>query len=585
MNQFPTFAAERAAVTEIWPLLGVRRTRLALAVLLGAGSLAAGVALTATSAYLIARASQMPYVLSLTVAAVSVRMFGIARPVLRYLERLASHRVALSGMASLRAGIYDRLSQSPSNEVAQLRRGDVLGRTGADVDAVGDLVVRALLPVLVAGAVGGVAVAILASWLPWAGLVLALGLVVAGVGGPLLALRSARRAEYHRQAAAREMTALLQDSLAGAAEVLVGSQLPAVQHRRDQLENELAQVADDAARPAAFATALDTVALGATVLGCLLVGIPAVTNGSLPAVGLAVLALTPFAAFEAVAGLPAAAVQWVRSAGAAARINALLPTDSVAAPPSEARPSASVLQARDLAVGWSTDKPVLTGVELEVAPGRAVAIVGPSGSGKTTLLATLAGLLPSRAGRVELGGVAPHELPRTVAATHVTFTAEDAHIFATTLFENLRVANGALSRPQATELLTAAGLGPWLAGLPDGLDTHLGSDAVSVSGGERRRVLLARALASPAPLLLIDEPGEHLEPETAARLVSDLLATSRAGRGVVVATHQLRALAAADEILVLSPTAEGTTVTARGTHAQLLANCPAYRDAVEGEQA
>ncbi|MCG7288366.1 ATP-binding cassette domain-containing protein, partial [Cellulomonas sp. ACRRI] len=254
------------------------------------------------------------------------------------------------------------------------------------------------------------------------------------------------------------------------------------------------------------------------------------------------------------------------------------------------------LTARGLAVGWPGRPPVVTGLDLDLCPGRSVAVVGPSGVGKTTLLLTLAGFLPPRGGELLLDGIPLTDVDPTVRLARLALTTEDAHVFETTLLENLRVARGDATPEDARAALVRAGLGDWLAGLPDGVDTALGPDARSVSGGERRRLLLARSLLATAPLLLVDEPAEHLDPGTADRLVGDLLAAPRAAgtapaaagapgdgtpaRGVLVVTHRLAPLAAADEVLVL----RDGRVAARGTHAHLLVADAQYGEAHASEQ-
>jgi len=232
---------------------------------------------------------------------------------------------------------------------------------------------------------------------------------------------------------------------------------------------------------------------------------------------------------------------------------------------------------------------VAEGIDLDLAPGDRLAITGPSGVGKTTLLATLAGLLEPKGGELTLDGTAPWAVQRSDVARRITLTAEDAHVFATTVLENLRVANGTLSSQDARALLQRAGLGDWLARLPQGLDTLLSSDATTLSGGERRRLLLARALAAPAPLMVLDEPGEHLEAATADRLVADLLqagnGTEETSRGVLLVTHRLSALESADEVLVLGipEPGEPATIVRRGTHTRLSAQDASYRWSLEHE--
>ncbi|QHO90642.1 thiol reductant ABC exporter subunit CydC [Actinomyces sp. 432] len=621
-------ASERSALRRAVDLLDLSGARFTASVIVGSLGLASAVCLSAVAAWLIARASQTPEVVALGVAPVAVRLFGISRSVLRYCERLLSHDTALRGMSALRTRLYETLAGARTDTVAGLRRGDVLARVGADVDAVGDLVVRSLLPIAVAAALGLATSLGLALVYPPAGAILAVCLLLSGVAGPLMTIRSARAAELARQEQATDLSAAVVNLLDGADELRVSGRMPRTMSDLAGLEDHLAATRDRAARPAALAAVIDTTAMGLAVLGNILVGAQAVSDGRLAPVWLAVIVLVPLSAFEASAALGPASVQLVTSAGAAVRIMALLDDAAASAahvPTPRPLPAASTsgphLRARDLAVGWPGGPVVVSGVDLDLTPRRRLAIVGPSGVGKTTLLLTLAGLLEPRGGELTLDGAPPWSADRAEAAGRVSLTAEDAHVFDTTVLENLRVADGALTRERAVTLLARAGLGDWLARLPDGLDTRLGADATAVSGGERRRLLLARALAAPAPLMLLDEPGEHLDAATADRLVGDLLHAGATdapttgveasggdttdpaadARGVLLVTHRLSALADADEVLVLgapqdandphhtddadgSPRGAPATVTRRGTHASLAASDPAYRWSLKQER-
>lgn len=540
------------------PLLRVLRVldpaplRVAGAVAAGAAALGSAVALTAVSAWLVSRAAQHPPVLELSVAIVAVRALGISRGTFRYVERLASHDVALRGVVRLREQLYSRLAAADRAVVSGLRHGDLLARVGADVDLVGDVVVRGLLPFAVAAVVGTASVALLGAVLPVAGAVLAGALLVAAVAAPWLAGRAAGRRAVAADAARTEVSAQVHALLDGATELTVAGavrgRLALLSAREDLLAGQL----DAAGRPAAWAGAIGSAATGLAVLGALATGSLAVAQGHLPGVLLAVLALTPLAVVEVVVGLPAAAVAVVRAGGAAARVLELLDAPAAPSGPGAAvGPGPHRLSARGLAAGWPGAAPVLREVDLDVGPGTVLAVVGPSGGGKSTLLRTLAGLLQPSAGRVQLdgrdlAGLDPHGLRRTV-----TLTAEDAHVFATTVRENLRVARGDASDEQLVQALHTAALGSWLAGLDAGLDTLV--DPGSVSGGERRRLLLARALLVGSDVLLLDEPAEHLDDETADRLVRDLVAAARAaGTALVLVTHRLAPLHDVDEVLVVS---------------------------------
>jgi len=526
------------------PLLDVPWRRVAGAVTLGTLALGCAVGLAAVAAWLIARASQQPPVLALSVATVTVRAFGVGRGTLRYAERLVSHDVALRGVVSLRTTLYARLAAGRPEAVAALREGDLLARTGADADAVGDVVVRALVPAGVAAAVSLVAVAIVGALLPEAGIALLVLLLAVGVGAPWLADRAARETERRSVQARADMTAatldVLDDDGSRAVAGTLGPRLDAL--RRS--DRELTAATDAGARTSATSEAIQTAATGFAVVVALLLGVPAVASGRLSPEDLAVVVLTPLAAFEGVGALPAAAVQLRRSRAAAARIMALL--DAAAPDPDAPAPVAvtpaddgSVLVARDLTCGWaSRPVPAVTGLDLDVGAGRSLAVVGPSGVGKTTLLLTLAGLLAPAGGHL-----ARH--------AEASWTAEDAHLFDTTVLENLRVARGDVTEDEARGALDAVGLGAWLAALPAGLDTVVGPGGDAVSGGERRRLLVARALVSRAPVLVLDEPAEHLDPAGADAVVRMVLGLTAHGRTVVLATHHRAALDAADAVLAL----------------------------------
>ena len=584
-------ARERQSLRRALTLLHLNRSSFALAVLAGTAGTASAVALSGVAAWLIARASQMPDVFALGVAPVAVRLFGISRSVLRYCERLVSHDTALRGMGVLRTRLYQALASARTDTVAGLRRGDVLARVGGDIDAVGDLVVRAYLPAAVA-AVLGTATSLGVGVVYWpAGLILAACLLLSGLGAPLATIRSARLSEQARQRQATELSAEVLAVLEAAPELTVSGRLPDSMRQAASREESLARLRDRAAIPAAIAAALDVAAMGIAVVGNLVVGVDAVATGQLAPVWLAVIVLVPLAAFEVTSTLGPASVQLVRSAGAACRIVELIETaesGAQASPTTRELPVPSTqgprLRARNLAVGWPGGPIVADGIDLDLHVGRRVAIVGPSGIGKSTLLATLAGLLEPRGGSLTLDGVPLWRITRPDAAARVCLTAEDAHVFHTSVLENLRVARGDVSPVEAAELLRQAGLGDWLEALPDGVSTIIGTNATTLSGGERRRLLLARALAAPAPLMLLDEPGEHLDPATADRLVTDLLAAgTREGRGTLLVTHRLSALAHADEILIMGRPPQAAeeqapaTILHRGRHHELKDTSEAYR--------
>ena len=576
--------SESAALRRCIAMLQVSRSGFALSLLLGVTALGAAIALGGTAAWLIARASQQPPVLYLTVAATSVRLFGVSRALARYLSRLASHKVALTGMDNLRNNLYNELAAAPGTKLSTLRRGDLMTRAGADVDEVGNVVVKTLLPALVAAIVGVGTVGVITFISPAAGIILALSLVVSGIIAPALIARSVRLAESQGADARTDIAATSLAILEGATELSMAGTLERARRSLSESEAALSAALARSARLSAFARGLDVCAMGVAVIGALLIGIPQTTSGVLAQVLLAVIVLVPLSAFEGVAELTPAAAQLVRSAQAAQRICALL-DDEVPTEPHTIPEGPTVIEARDLAIGWPGGPTLATGISLTLRPGSSLAVVGASGIGKTTLLATLTGVIPPKSGAALINGVPAWGADRDQLTAHITMTAEDAHVFATTIYENLRVARASLTRDEASDLLTRAGLDEWIKSLPEGIDTVIGSGGTTVSGGERRRLLMARALAAPAPVLAIDEASEHLDAATADRLMETLL-TPSADRATLVVTHRLSALDQADHVLVLAADEPGgwAHVAAQGTHEDVTRTLPAYQWALEQEE-
>jgi len=539
--------------------LALSAPRLGAAIAFGAAALGSAVALTAVSAWLISRAAQHPSITAVALAVVAVRALGISRGVFRYLERLISHDVALRGTVRLREQLYTRLAATDAGVVAALRRGDLMARVGPDVDLVGDVVVRGLLPFAVALVVCSAGVGLIAVVLPAAGAILFGCLLVAAAGAPWLAATAAARAHRVADETNGELTALAHELLDHATELTVAGKVEQRLAKAAGMEAVRSRALDAAARPAAWAAAVSSAATGAAVVGCLVVGAVAVHDNVISPVMLAVVTLTPLAMVEVVASLPAAAAALVRGSLAARRLAPLLLAapaatrsgDGARVPAGSMSPSDVGLSARGLTCSWPGLAPAVSRVDLDLVPGQVLAITGPNGGGKSTLLLTLAGLLAPAAGHVWIDGiplaqVAPHTLRRTV-----TLTSQDAHVFTTTLRDNLLVARGDATDKELTAALRAAGLSDWAAGLHGGLDTLI--DPGSVSGGERRRILFARAMLVGSRVLLLDEPAEHLDAEAADAVMDELGAHARAcGVAVAVVTHHLNPLGHADRWLVVA---------------------------------
>ena len=522
-------------------LLRPRLPRILAAIALGVLSLGSALALAGVSAWLITRAWQMPPVLDLSVAVVAVRTFAISRGVLHYCERLATHDTALRAAGTARAQIYSRLARGPAGAAVRLHSGELVARVGADVDDLANVLVRAAVPIGVAAVLGLAATAVVAAISPPAAAVLAICLLIAGFVAPRLAGRAAAlQEEVARQHHSDRDTAAM-IALEHAPELRVAGALPDVIAESQRRQHAWGDALDAAARPAAIAEAVPTAAIGASVLGAVVAAI-GLAHTVAPTT-LAVLMLLPLSAFEAMTPLPAAAVQLMRSRIAARRLLDLAPARPNPSENSASAPPAGTGRLSVDMCSGHVDAARPTRADLDLSPGARLAVTGASGSGKTTLLMTLAGLLPPLDGRVLLDGTDLSQFDEDELHRAISFFAEDAHIFATTVRDNLLVARGDCPDDELMAALDAVGLGPWHAGLPEGLSTVLTGGAQALSAGQRRRLLLARALISPARIVLLDEPTEHLDAMDAERVLCELLGPNSRlmspKRTVVVATHHL----------------------------------------------
>ncbi|MFD8279465.1 thiol reductant ABC exporter subunit CydD [Streptomyces solisilvae] len=562
------------------------RGRFGLALLLGSLALLSAVGLMAVSGWLISRAAQQPPVLYLMVAVTATRAFGIGRAVFRYAERLVSHDAVLRVLAELRVAVYRRLERLAPAGLGRTRRGDLLSRLVADVDAVQDYFLRWLLPVGTALIVGAASVGFLTWVLPEAGAVLAAGLLVAGVVVPAVSGALARRAERRLAPARGALSAQVVDLLAGAAELTVAGALPRRLDEVRRADGALTRIARRTAAAAGTGAGLSALVCGLTVAAAAWVGVPAVADGRIHGVWLAVVVLTPLAAFEAVAGLPLAVQHRQRVRRAAERVYEVLDEPLPVREPDEARREEAPSTPYPLVLRGITARhpgqsaPALDGFGLELRPGRRVAVVGPSGAGKSTLAQVLLRFLDPEGGTYTLAGRNAATLDGDAVRRLVGLCAQDAHVFDSSLRENLRLARPGASDDELRSALAGARLLDWVDGLPDGLDTLVGEQGARLSGGQRQRLALARALLAEFPVLVLDEPAEHLDLPTADALTADLLSATR-GRTTVLITHRLAGLAAVDEVIVL----DGGRAVQRGTYEELASADGPFRRMLEREDA
>jgi thiol reductant ABC exporter CydC subunit len=541
-----------SAITQLWKEVATDKRGLWLAALVGGFATFSAVALMGVSAWLISSAAEMPPVLTLTVAAVSVRFFALSRAIFRYVERLLGHNAALKGLTNLRVNVYESLEKITPVGIRRFGRGDFFARIGADVDSALDLPLRVVLP-WVQAALVTVATILFTLWLlPSIGVLMAITGVIALFIVPVLVRFIASRSDQALAEVRSHVTQAVVAITDNSGEILMsGSGTSALNtlHQRDQSVNsELRKQAWNMG----LGTGISVVLQGTAVVGALILGIPAVTSGRMAPVMLAVVAFLPLALFEILSQLPATAVAWKNIQGVAHRIIDLQQDSEDSETLYPIIPEAAGVQARNLTSRWpGSDSDTLHDITFSVLPGDHIAIVGPSGSGKSTLAYTLMGYLP-------FSGTLSVNPSRVMLS-------QQSHVFDTTIRNNIQIGGGEMSTPAIEEVLRRASLTEWLAQQPEGLDTELGSFGARMSGGEKQRLAFARLLAAHKELLILDEPTEHLDFETAEELEREIW-NSTAGTTTIMVTHRLTAAAKSTRICEVV----NGRITAVGTHEELM---------------
>jgi len=516
-----------------------------LAVLLAASTMLAAVGLVATGGWLISSAALMPPILVLQVAIVAVRFFGIARGAARWGERVVSHEVALTGTTRQRVALWNAAAVLGPRGIWRLRGSDALDRLTADSDALQDDVTRVRTPFIAAALSAALLVVLQFTNLAAAGVALALAFIVAGVVVPLATVRIERDIA---QASVRARNSLSQhiDTVVNHSDDLrllgmTDSYLALV----DAADRERVSVESAASRWAGLSSLLTGIATGLALFSGLAAGIASYSRDQLDGPMIAVIALLPWASAEIMSTFAQATTARTRVEVSRQRIERVLadaqhraanhpvPTVTLEAP--------RALRLRSVAVRWD-DVDVVPDVSFDLERGRSLALVGPSGSGKSSIASAVLGLVEYR-GSIALDGI---EIGQVLDySRHVTAMLQTTHVFATSVRENLKLASPRATDVQLMQALEDAGLMPWFETLIDGLDTRIGDGERGMSGGEIQRLGIARVLLTSAGFVVLDEPTEHLDSET-AEAVWKTLRTTFSDRGLLVITHDERVAAHCD---------------------------------------
>jgi ATP-binding cassette subfamily C protein CydC len=540
------------ALLRIMALWRGRWQRLALGVAVSIASVGTAAAMMALSGSLVAGLLAG----AALAAPIALRGLGPVRVVLRYLERLTTHDATFRALADLRVWFFRGLAVRSAGGLGFRRAGDVLSRLVQDVEALDGVYLRTLVPLAGAVLLLPVLVIVLGRT-DWTLATVVAGLfLLSGFVLPAIAARNAAAGGVRLAAAGGALRVACLDALHGLREVRAfsaeGRMLAGVQAR----EATFLAAQREQARRGAFAGAASFLCAQGGILAALLAA------GAHPAQA-ALLAFLAVAAFEAVGGLPRAGVMAGLAAAAAARV--LEAADAAPTLPDPAHPAAlpngSALAFEGVHFGWARDRPaVFEGLTLDIPQGARVALLGPSGAGKSTLAALALKVVAPQAGRVRLGGIDIATLAAADVRSRIAWLSQATHLFDDTVRRNLLLAQPKADDAALWAALDAAQIGDFVRSLPDGLDAWVGEQGARVSGGQGRRLALARALLSPAPILILDEPCAGLDAETERAFLATL--NEAAGtRTVILIAHRLTGVERLDRIFRLSA---GHAVVAAG---------------------
>jgi ATP-binding cassette, subfamily C, bacterial CydC len=527
---------------------------MAAGILLGVAVIAANSLLMAVSGWFIASmavAGVTKVSFNYFVPSAAIRALAISRTIGRYLERLVTHGAAFRALSELRLWLFLRLAPLSPALLERYSSGDLSGRLRNDIDSLETLYLRIIAPLLT-GAISMIAATIfVAIWSRSASFALCSSLVVSGLLLPLVVRRLSEAHGRESAASAGELRSIVTEGITGGAELIL---LGAVEKHAEQVvavSTRLVRSQEKLASAGALAASGAILSAAAGLAAVLIAGSASVIQGEITGPQLVMLLLFSAAVFEAAGGMPSALQMLPSAMESARRITEL----SEAAPPVPEPltplelPSDTFISFRDVSFAYDRSAPVLSGFNLDLPRGAKVALTGRSGSGKSTLAQILL-RFRTYEGSVTIGGAELAMLPAEELRTLISAVPQHPHIFNTTIRENITVSRPSASQEEISSAVYDAVLDEWLSRLPEGLDTMVGEMGSAVSGGEARRIAVARALLQQAEIFILDEPTEGLDADTERKLL-ERVAKRMEGKTLLMISHRPAAAEIVDTVVTI----------------------------------
>lgn len=551
--------------------LKAHKAKATLAVLLAAGTILAGIGLMTSSGYLISRAAERPMIVDLFMVTAAVRFFGISRAVVRYFERVVSHDLTFKILMNIRTAFYRKLNSFPEKWFMTKRPGELLTAMISDIETLQNVYLRIMAPVMVAAIICTLTFGVLLFIDGTLAVVVLCIFMMNGLLVPALAAYLSRETGKKDRKARGSMNVFLVDRIQGLHDVLWLGKKKEVFEGFGSIQHHISEVQHKNAATSGLVEGLNTLLANLAIVATVLLAIPLVLGGELQAVMLAAMILGVFSSFEALQGLSNAFVQHEGFREASNKLNAL--TRNGHAPDDTHLPSKKNLQGhpaisfRHVSFSYQPKQNVLDDISLELRPGSRTALVGPTGSGKSTVINLLCGFWMPDEGGIYANDVPLQELNPDAYRSALSVVSQDTFIFNRSVRENLQLADARAGDLQLRQILKKVGLDA----LASNLDAAMGSQGMSLSGGERQLFALARALLRKSNIWVFDELSANMDART-ERKILDILWETLGDRTLLTVTHRLLDMDRMDQILVITK----GSISERGTHKTLLRDKAVY---------
>lgn len=555
---------------ELLRLLGIIRTYhwwMILAATLGFATIGSGIGLLMSSAYIIAKAALQPPFHELQLGIAGVRLFGLARGVLRYIERLVSHSTTFKILSGLRVWFYESLEPLAPARLLQYKSGDLLQRITKDIDSLENLYSRVIAPPLTAIMISALLWFLLGSFSPMFSITLLCFHAFAAIGIPLFTGHINRGTATKMAGIQAELQSTTIDFVQGLGDLMLFNRLDDHTEKLYRLKTDELKLQRKQALIQRLHEPLIGLLMNSAVLALLWTLTPQVSNGTIDGIYTAVIIIAVMASFEAFLPLPDATHHLETSATAGKRLFEIIDTKPAVPSPHhpERFPDVHSIKFENISFTYpQTFTPTLSSLSLQIEEGEKVAIIGPSGAGKSTITGLLLRFWEPSQGDICIGDRSIRNLDPETIRKNIGIVSQKTYLFSTSIRENLLLAKPDADDKELKNSLTFAGLSSFTTKL----DQWVGQHGMKLSGGERQRMAIARMLLQDAPIIVLDEATANLDTVTEKSVIQSILGLcdKQPAKTLLVITHRLRDMAQFDKIVVL----EKGCIVEQGAHHVLL---------------